>query len=84
MTTQILFFGRLREAAGGADRTVDLPETVNNRSALIDFLAKDDPYLHSALNKPEIRLCVDKQILTGEATFSAPEEIAFLSPFSGG
>jgi molybdopterin synthase sulfur carrier subunit len=84
MATRILFFGKLRDAAGGADRIIDLPETVNTRRALIELLAEDDPRLHSALDQEAVRLCVDRKVLAADATFSAPAEIAFLPPFSGG
>ncbi len=84
MTTRILFFGQLRETAGRAETAVDLPPSVATRSALIDWLAKDDPALHAALNQDSVRLCIDKKVVLAEATFSAPNEIAFLPPFSGG
>ncbi len=83
--TRILFFGVLREKAGGAERNVDVPRGLATMDALIEWLAASDAELKSALLAPSVRIAVDQSILSGRnEPFGAADEIAFLPPFSGG
>ncbi len=84
MATRILFFGALKEPAQGAARLVDLPTDVTNAEQLIDWIAKDDTALKSALDERSVRICVDQEITPRAQSFETPAEIAFLPPFSGG
>lgn len=84
MTTRILFFGKLKDPAGGGERDIDLPDDITNGAALIDFLCADNDALREALVGVGVRLSVDQAITSVETPFKNPEEIAFLPPFSGG
>jgi len=84
MATRILFFGKLKDPAGGATREVDLPGEITDGAALIDWLCADDDALRDALVGVGVRLSVDQAIISVETPFKNPEEIAFLPPFSGG
>lgn len=83
-TTRLLFFGPLREIAGGAKRDVEIPDGVNTGADLIEWLGSDDPDLQEALSRNEVRLCIDKRVVLRDASVAAAREIAFLPPFSGG
>ncbi len=84
MATRILFFGKLRDTAGGATREADLPGEITDGAALIDWLCADDEALRAALAGVGVRLSVDQTIISVDTPFNNPKEIAFLPPFSGG
>ncbi len=84
MTTRILFFGKLKEPAGGGERVVDLPNEITDGATLIDWLCADNEALRAELTGVGVRLSVNQSIISAETPFSAPEEVAFLPPFSGG
>ena len=84
MSTRILFFGKLKEPAGGDTRDVTLPDTVTNGASLIDWLCAEDDYLRDALTGAGVRLSVDQAIVSLETPFQNPTEVAFLPTFSGG
>ena len=83
LTTRILFFGALKDVAGG-ERIVDLPAHVRDFSSLVAWISESDAELGAALDAPAIRFAVDKRMSARDEAFSNPQEIAFMSPFSGG
>jgi molybdopterin converting factor small subunit len=82
--TRILFFGRLREAAGRCEMTAAIPAYIRDQGDLAAFLAGDDDGLRAELSARAVRLAVDGEILAEAAQFRNAREIAFLPPFSGG
>lgn len=87
MATRILFFGRLREAAGTSERLVNIPDAVLDLASLIEWLAGDDHALRETLAAPSTRIAVDQMLVQAGARLQSgkpPEEVAFMSPFSGG
>ncbi|MEO1253086.1 MAG: MoaD/ThiS family protein [Pseudomonadota bacterium] len=82
--TRLLFFGPLREAAGGGERLVQLPDEVATPAGVIDWISAGDEVLAARLAQPDIRIAVDQKIVDRDASFDGAEEIAFLPPFSGG
>lgn len=76
----MLLFGRLADAAGWRERTVE----ATSLSALRASLAAIDAGLGEALNGPGVQAAVDKAIVRGEAALTAGSEVAFLPPMSGG
>lgn len=84
MATRILFFGALREKAGGGERLAELPAQIDNAGALIDWLAGEDGDLKRALEASSVRIAVDQALVRRDETFVRPREIAFMPPFSGG
>lgn len=84
MKVRVLFFGRLRDQAGAAERVIDLPPTVATGDELIKLLGADDPDLANALAHPSVKMAADQTVLDKSARVDAAAEIAFLPPFSGG
>lgn len=84
MTTRILFLGKLRDHFDAAETVVDLPATVRDQESLARFVAGTDERLYAALQENSVRIAADRKILTRGESFDAPEEIAFMPPFSGG
>jgi len=76
----VLLFGRLADAAGWRERTVE----ADSLSALRATLAALDAALGEALSGPGVQAAVDKAIVRGEAALTARSEVAFLPPMSGG
>jgi molybdopterin synthase sulfur carrier subunit len=77
---RVLLFGRLADAAGWRERTVE----ATSLSALRATLAAIDAGLGEALNGPGVQAAVDKAIVRGEAALTQSSEVAFLPPMSGG
>lgn len=84
MPLRVLFFGRLKEKAGGSVRVAEIPDDVRDCRSLIDFLSAGDPELHSALTDPSVRVAIDSAIVERRAFVTGAREIAFMPPFSGG
>lgn len=81
---RVLFFGRLREAAGGAERDCAPPQDVRTVGALAGWLARDDAALAQALTAPGVRMARDQALCDADAPLTEASEVAFMSPFSGG
>lgn len=84
MTTRLLFFGALKEAAGANQRLIALPRHVDNVEALIAWLGESDEPLGQALSAPAIRIAVDQRMAARDEKIGGAREIAFMPPFSGG
>ena len=72
----MLFFGRLQDAAGEGERTVDYRADV---AALIDSFEAE---LAGALRSPKVRVAVNGAF--GTTALADGDEVAFLPPVSGG
>jgi len=83
--TTLLFFGHLSDVAGCSQMACDLPQTVTTVAALRAWLAARDPILGQAIQAQGVRVAVNRSFCVSdmESTLGA-EEIAFMSPLSGG
>ena len=83
--TTLLFFGRLSDVAGCSQMACELPQTVTTVAALRTWLAARDPILGQAIQAQGVRVAVNRAFCVSdmESTLGA-EEIAFMSPLSGG
>jgi molybdopterin synthase sulfur carrier subunit len=79
---RVLLFGPLSDVAGWRERLID--GTPAKLSELKAQLAKADPALGEALNRPGVQVAIDKVIVRDNPALSAAAEVAFLSPMSGG
>ena len=82
--TDILYFGRLEEAAGCARETVSPPANVATTEQLRQWLSARNPVLATALNDKAVRIVLNHEIVQGEAAIAAGDEVAFIPPVSGG
>ncbi len=84
MKRSILFFGQLRDAAGVAAFETELPSDVATVPALIDWLEQENADLGAALRRTGVRVALDNAFATANASLAGAQEIAFMSPLSGG
>lgn len=77
---RILFFGRLQDAAGRQEMTVDLPADVRDAGAVRRWLGGDLPDLCDS----RVRMAVNDQLVSNAACVEDGDEVAFLPPVSGG
>ena len=79
---EILFFGRL----GDASQTlrVELVEGVSDTDGLTAWLSAQNSALAVELEKAGKRIAVNKTIITDKMSLKDGDEIAYMSPLSGG
>jgi molybdopterin synthase sulfur carrier subunit len=82
--TRVLFFGRVRDAAGQGEIAVGMPSHVHTVSDLRAWLAERDDVLAPVILSPSIRVAVDRVYCGDDGCLIGAEEIAFMSPLSGG
>lgn len=82
---RVLFFGRLRDAAGCSEREIALDGTVD-LGALRRLASSGDRDLEAALAAPSVRVAINAVLTpSGWACEVFPgDEVAFMPPFSGG
>jgi len=79
---EILFFGRLGDAS--ETLRLDLPEGVTDTDSLAAWLSEQNSVLAIELVKAGNRVAVNKTIITENTSLKNGDEIAFMSPLSGG
>jgi len=81
VTVRVLYFARIREETGVSSEDVDLPEhaTVDR---LLDVLAHRHDVV--AVLRPSIRCGVNDRYVSLTAELFTGDEVAILSPVSGG
>lgn len=79
-----LFFGRLRDVAGCAEREIGLERAVS-LEAFRKLAAGSDGALAEALAAPSVRIAVNAVLgALGQQWIAPSDEVAFMPPFSGG
>jgi MoaE-MoaD fusion protein len=81
MRVRVLFFGMLKEFAGKANDTLDLPEDGSVADVLRHYEAQI-PRLKEVL--PSLALAVNQQYAGAETKLKSDDEVALLPPVSGG
>lgn len=79
---EILFFGRLGDASEAM--RIELPDAVSDTAALTVWLSKQNSGLAIELEKAGNRIAVNKTIITENTLLKDGDEIAYMSPLSGG
>ena len=79
---EILFFGRLGDAS--ETLRIELPEGVNDTDDLTQWLSAENEMLASELEKAGNRIAVNKTIISENSPLNDGDEIAYMSPLSGG
>lgn len=77
---KILFLGRLADAAGERERSLDLPYDIADVEALRGWLGEQVP----ALLDPTVRVIVNNVLAHRGQAVAADDEVAFFPPVSGG
>lgn len=79
--TDVLFFGKMADIVGSRSQRLDVGGeylfTVRDR-LFADALAA------GRLTTADIRMSVNRQVVTGDVALNANDEVAFFSVFSGG
>ena len=79
---EILFFGRLGDAS--ETLRLDLPAGVSDTDCLTQWLSEENPALGTELAKTGNRIALNKVIISENASLKKGDEIAYMSPLSGG
>ena len=79
---EILFFGRLGDASESL--RVELPAGVSDTDGLTAWLSKHNSALAIELLKDGNRIAVNKTIISENTPVKNGDEIAYMSPLSGG
>jgi len=79
---EILFFGRL----GGASEAlhIALSEGISDTEGLTQWLSEQNSALGIELEKAGNRVAVNKTIITENTPLKDGDEVAYMSPLSGG
>jgi molybdopterin synthase catalytic subunit len=80
MRVQVLFFGVLKDMAGGGSEFLDLPEQARVSDLLARF--RDRPGLAALL--PSVAISVNREYAAADLPLHDQDEIALLPPVSGG
>lgn len=79
---EILFFGRLGDAS--ETLRLELPQGVNDTDGLTAWLSEQNEVLGTELEKAGNRIAVNKTIISENTALKVGDEIAYMSPLSGG
>lgn len=80
----VLFFGRLRDAAGTAELRCTPPAGIGTIAELRAWLGTSNAALGDALSAPGVRVALDQRFCASDAPLSQARELAFMAPLSGG
>ena len=78
----ILFFGRLGDVSPNISTA--LPDGVSDTDSLKTWLSKNNEVLATELSKTGNRIAVNKTVVNENTVLSNTDEVAFMSPLSGG
>ena len=78
----VLFFGRLGDAS--ETLRMALPKGVNDTDGLTTWLMENNSTLEIELKKAGNRIAVNKGIISQNTPLNEGDELAYMSPLSGG
>lgn len=85
MALKLLYFAWVREKAGCAEETVELPESVATVADLIGWLKTRDEGYAAAFERGDlIRAAIDQTHVKHDTPVTGAREIAFFPPVTGG
>jgi len=85
MSVKLLYFAWVREKAGKAEETVDLPGDVQTVSDLMAWQKTRGPEFEAAFAQSNvIRTAIDQTHVAPDANITRAREIAFFPPVTGG
>ncbi len=77
----LLYFARVREAAGMREERLDLPSGVQTVGDLADWLSHRHPIF---AERDRLRVAVDQVMARFDTDITSAREIAFFPPVTGG
>lgn len=80
---RVLFFGRLRDLAGCAQREIPLAQGIDV-AAFRKMAADGDVALEELLGAPSTRTAINATLIVQPGVVAPDDEVAFMPPFSGG
>ncbi|MEM1115384.1 MAG: MoaD/ThiS family protein [Bacteroidota bacterium] len=81
VTVRVLLFSVLRESVGTGEVQVALPEAATGTD-LLDRLGAEHPAV--AQHRPTVRLAVNRRYVPVETPLAEGDEVALITPVSGG
>ena len=85
MKVKLLYFAWMREKTGISEEIIVLPENIQTVSDLIDWQKQRGPKFEDAFDKEEsVRVALDQEHTTQDASLVDVLEIAFFPPVTGG
>jgi molybdopterin synthase sulfur carrier subunit len=85
MPVKLLYFAWVREKAGRAEETVELPQEVETVADLMAWQKTRGEQMAAAFERINvIRAAIDQQHAPHSATIAGAREIAFFPPVTGG
>ena len=82
---KILYFARFRQIIGRGADEIEVPENVQNVSTLIDFLkARDERVAEAFGDLRTLKVAINQNHTTLNASLSGATEVAFFPPVTGG
>jgi len=81
---KILFFGRIGDLAGCTEMLCEIPAEVTTLAGLRAWLIAREPLLAEAIASRSIRVAINQVFSPHDGPIGAADEIAFMSPLSGG
>jgi molybdopterin synthase sulfur carrier subunit len=85
MTVKLLYFAWVREKAGRAEESVELPAEAETIADVIGWLKTRGPDFANAFERGEfIRAAIDQTHVKHNASVKGAREIAFFPPVTGG
>lgn len=82
VSVRVLLFAALRDAVGQSEIRVPLAPEAATTAALMDALAEQHPAIAQA--RGTIRLAVNQRYVRGDVPLAAGDEVALITPVSGG
>lgn len=79
---EILFFGRLGDTS--ETLRIELPAGVSDTNNLTNWLSENNAALAMELEKDGNRIALNKTIISENSPLKDGDEIAYMSPLSGG
>ena len=82
---RLLYFGWVRTRIGIGSETLELPSGIRDVRALVDWLKqRGDGYRVAFEDLTTIRVAINQEMATLDASISSEDEVALFPPMTGG
>ena len=82
---RLLYFGWVRTRIGIGSETLELPSGITDVRSLMDWLKqRDDGYRVAFEDLTTIRVAINQEMATLDASISSEDEVALFPPMTGG